>query len=68
MALADRGDFNNARTCAQNALQLATQTGLVSTNEIRLRLELYEKNQPWRESFRFSGASVTNQPDSKLRP
>ncbi len=58
MALAETGDFTNARVCAQNALQLAIKTRSAATNDIKLRLELYEKNQPWRESFQMTNAPV----------
>ncbi len=68
MALAETGDFTDARTCAQSALQLAIKTGLASANEIKSRLELYEKNQPWRESFRMTNISATNQLNSRPQP
>ena len=57
MALAETGDFTNAQACAQDALQLATTAQSATTNDIRSRLELYEKNQPWRESFRMTNAA-----------
>jgi len=60
MAFAANGDFTNATTCAQNALDLATVAQLSNTEPIRARLELYRKNQPWRESFR-----ATNTPAAK---
>jgi tetratricopeptide (TPR) repeat protein len=52
MAYAETGDFTNAVTCAQNAVDLASQANLKSTEAIRQRLELYKHGQPWRESFR----------------
>jgi len=58
MALAENGDYTNAQICAQNALDLATDAQLKSTNQIRERLELYQQNRPWRESFRTTNAPV----------
>ncbi|MDR3458407.1 MAG: tetratricopeptide repeat protein [Verrucomicrobiae bacterium] len=60
MALAENGDFTNAITCAQNALELATTVQLKHTEQIRVRLELYRQNLPWRESFRATNAPVKN--------
>jgi tetratricopeptide (TPR) repeat protein len=60
MALAESGDYTNAQICAQNALDLATADRLKNTDQIRQRLELYQKNQPWRESFQTTNASVKN--------
>src|SRR5665213_21477 len=56
MAFAATGDFTNAQTCAQNALELATAAQLKNTGQISRRLELYKKNLPWRESFRATNA------------
>ncbi len=56
MALAETGDFTNAIVCAQNALTLATAARLANTGQIQQRLELYQKNQPWRESFRATNS------------
>jgi tetratricopeptide (TPR) repeat protein len=56
MALAETGDFTNAATCAQNALELATAANLKNVGLIRRRLELYQRNLPWRESFRATNA------------
>jgi tetratricopeptide (TPR) repeat protein len=58
MALAANGDFTNAVTCAQNALDLATAAQLKRTEPIQTRLELYKKNLPWRESFRASNINT----------
>ncbi len=58
MALAETGDFTNAVVCAQNALTLATAAELKNTEQIQQRLELYQKNLPWRESFRATNAPV----------
>jgi tetratricopeptide (TPR) repeat protein len=52
MAFAETGDFTNAITCAQNALALAALVQSNTADQIRARLDLYRKNQPWRESFR----------------
>ncbi|HTB85510.1 MAG TPA: tetratricopeptide repeat protein [Candidatus Sulfotelmatobacter sp.] len=51
MAFAANGDFTNAVTCAQNALDLATAAQMKGTGQLQQRLDLYKKNQPWRESF-----------------
>jgi tetratricopeptide (TPR) repeat protein len=56
MALAENGDFTNAITCAQNALDLAAAQKLKNTGQISARLELYKNNQPWRESFKATNA------------
>ena len=58
MAFAASGDFTNAQTCAKNALDLATSAQMKNTEPIQQRLELYQKNQPWRESFSETNASV----------
>jgi Flp pilus assembly protein TadD len=58
MALAENGDYTNAVTCAQNAFNIALASGMNNTNAIRVRLELYQKNQPWRESFKLVPAPV----------
>jgi len=60
MALAESGDYTNAQICAQNALDLATANQMKNTDQIRERLELYQKHQPWRESFRATNAAVKN--------
>jgi tetratricopeptide (TPR) repeat protein len=60
MALAASGDFTNAATCAQNALQLAAAAQMKNTEPIRQRLELYHKNQPWRESFLATNGPAKN--------
>ena len=51
MAFAATGDFTNAQTCAQNALDLATAAHLKNIEPIKTRLKLYQNLQPWRESF-----------------
>jgi tetratricopeptide (TPR) repeat protein len=60
MACAANGDFTNAEICAQNALTLARAMHLRNTEAIQQRLDLYKKNQPWRESFRVPNAPVKN--------
>ena len=52
MACAETGDFLNAAACAENALRLAAAARAPLTNQVALRLELYQRHQPWRESFR----------------
>lgn len=64
MAYAEIGQFSNAQQSAAYALKLATAYGM--TNDIVLigqRLQLYESNQPFRQSFR-----ATNTPaDERLK-
>jgi protein O-mannosyl-transferase len=60
MALAANGDFTNAAVCAQNALTLANAAKMKNTGQIQERLELYQKNQPWRESFLATNAPPKN--------
>jgi tetratricopeptide (TPR) repeat protein len=60
MAFAANGDFTNAVTCAQSALDLADSAHLKGTSQIQERLDLFKKNQPWRESFRVTNAPVKN--------
>ncbi len=60
MAFAATGDFTNAQTCAQNALDLATAAQMKNTGQIRRRLELYQHHQPWLESFRATNAPAEN--------
>jgi tetratricopeptide (TPR) repeat protein len=60
MALAESGDYTNAQVCAQNALDLATAAGMKNTDQIRERLELYQKHQPWHESFQGTNLPVRN--------
>jgi tetratricopeptide (TPR) repeat protein len=56
MALAENGDFTNAVTCAQNALDLANAAKLKNLEPIEDRVKLYKNHQPWRESFRATNA------------
>jgi tetratricopeptide (TPR) repeat protein len=56
MALAENGDYTNAMTCAQNALELARVAKMKNAEPIVRRLELYKNHQPWRESFRATNA------------
>jgi Flp pilus assembly protein TadD len=60
MAFAANGDFTNAITCAQSALDLADSVHLKGTGQIQERLDLYKKNQPWRESFLTTNAPAKN--------
>ena len=60
MAYAETGDFSNAVLSAQNALTLAEVAQLGKTNDFRLRLELYNQNRPWRESFRSTNAPANH--------
>jgi tetratricopeptide (TPR) repeat protein len=58
MAYAETGDFTNAVTSAQNALELAETAKLKNREAIRQRLELYKNRQPWRESFLATNAPL----------
>ncbi len=62
MACAETGDFTNAVTCAQNALDLANAAKLKKIEPLEQRLELYKKNQPWRESFLATNNSAASHP------
>jgi tetratricopeptide (TPR) repeat protein len=62
MAFAETGDFSNAMSCAQNALDLASTAKLENTGSIRQRLELYKNHQAWRESFHATNAPVKEPP------
>jgi protein O-mannosyl-transferase len=62
MAYAELGQFTNAQQTAAYALKLATAYDL--TNDvplIRQRLQLYQNNQPFRQSFLFTNAPA-NEP------
>jgi tetratricopeptide (TPR) repeat protein len=56
MAFAATGDFADAVTCEQNALQLARAARLKNIDSLRARLELFQKQEPWLESFRATNA------------
>jgi protein O-mannosyl-transferase len=58
MALAATGDFTNAQTCAQNALDLANAARMKNLEPLKTRLALYQNHQPWRESFLATNAPV----------
>ena len=57
MAYAENRDFTNAVACAQKVVELAEAAQVPDIAALKTRLALYQKNQPWRESFR-----ATNQP------
>ena len=56
MAFAATGDFTNAQTCAQNALDLAAAAQMTNLEPLKTRLALYKNNRPWRESFLATNA------------
>jgi hypothetical protein len=58
MALAATGDFTNAQTCAQNALDVAAAAQMKNLGPLKSRLALYQNHQPWRESFLATNAPV----------
>jgi tetratricopeptide (TPR) repeat protein len=58
MAFAAAGNFSDAVACAQKSLEYAPAAKLKDTSPMQLRLELYQKNQPWLESF----ATTNNTP------
>jgi len=60
MALAATGDFTNAIISAQNALEFAPPANLKMTGHLRERLELYQKHEPWLESFSGTNAPAVN--------
>ena len=62
MAFAENGDFTNALTCAQNALDLATAAQMKKLEPLQKRLALYQNHQPWRESFRATNNAAAIQP------
>jgi protein O-mannosyl-transferase len=56
MAFAATGDFTNAQTCVQNALDLAAAAQMTNLEPLKTRLALYKNNRPWRESFLATNA------------
>jgi len=60
MAFAATGDFSNAVICAQNALDFTPAAGLKNAGPIRQRLELYQNQKPWRESFLDTNAPAAH--------
>jgi protein O-mannosyl-transferase len=60
MAFAENGDFTDAVTCAQHALDLAHDLHMSDAESLQRRLDLYKEKQPWRESFRAVGAPAKN--------
>ena len=53
MAQAENGQFDAAQTTVSNAIQLATAAGMKADTiaDMQKRWQLYQKHQPWRESF-----------------
>jgi hypothetical protein len=50
-AYAEKGDYSNAVTTAQQALQIATvHNDMPSANAIQRQMNLYQNNQPYRET------------------
>jgi len=64
MACAENGDFTNAQTCAQNALDLANAAQMKNLEPLKQRLELYKNRQPWRESFLATNAPANSPPQN----
>jgi tetratricopeptide (TPR) repeat protein len=56
MAFAAAGDFTNAVLHAQKALDLAADARLKDIGPLETRLQLYQQNKPWFESFRGMNA------------
>jgi tetratricopeptide (TPR) repeat protein len=54
MAYAESGQFDEAQKAAGDAIRVATAAGMKPETiaAMRERLELYQKHEPWRESFR----------------
>jgi tetratricopeptide (TPR) repeat protein len=59
MACAELGKFDEAALAAQTALEVAAAVQFKETEPIRQRLQLYQKHQPWRESFGAAKSSAT---------
>ncbi len=60
MAYAETGQFKEAQQAAADAVKLATAYGM--TNDLPLiqeRLQLYQNNQPFRQSFLFTNTPVS---------
>lgn len=53
MAYAENGKFDEAQNAASHAISLATAAGIKPDTiaAMQKRLELYQKHEPWRESF-----------------
>jgi tetratricopeptide (TPR) repeat protein len=51
MALAEVGDFAQAQAAASNAVAFARALNKTNYETWNQRLELYQRHQPWRESF-----------------
>jgi len=60
MAYAATGDFTNAQACARKAIDLATNLQMGNIEPLRQGLELYNRLQPWRESFQATNAPAKN--------
>ena len=63
MAYAELGRFNDAQQAEQDALKLATAYDM--TNDVILigqRLQLYQSNQPFRQSFLFTNPPAIKSP------
>ncbi len=59
MASAEAGRYARCqRTITQKAIDLTSAAKMTNLEELRQRLELYRKNQPWRESFRATNAPM----------
>ncbi|HEV2691667.1 MAG TPA: tetratricopeptide repeat protein [Verrucomicrobiae bacterium] len=60
MAFAETGDFTNAVASAENAIELGTEAKMADVPAFQNRLELYRKQQPWREAFAATNAPAQN--------
>jgi len=58
MAYAETGQFDEAQKAASDAINLATAAGMKTETiaAMQERLRLYEKHEPWRESFLLRAA------------
>jgi len=56
MTFAATGDFSNAVICAQNALEFLPPSKPKAAGDIQQRLKLYQRQRPWRESFRMTNS------------
>ncbi|HTR41834.1 MAG TPA: tetratricopeptide repeat protein, partial [Pseudomonadales bacterium] len=59
MAQAEAGQFDDAQTTVSNAIQLATAAGMKpgTIADMQKRWQLYQKHQPWQESFLLSNTN-----------
>jgi tetratricopeptide (TPR) repeat protein len=63
MACAETGHFDDAQEATQKAIELMNAAGMgQGVADMQRRLQLYQNHQPWRESFRSTGAPSEKSP------